>query len=219
MHGQLFIVATPIGNLRDITLRALDTLKSVEKIYCEDTRRTRILLAGCSIKTPIESFHQYSLGKIAKIIDELKSGADLAYVTDAGTPGIQDPGGQLVAAAREAGIQVVPVPGASSVTTLLSVSGIPTDEFYFAGYVPTKKGRQTFIKKILAFDVPVVFFETAPRLHKLFDQLIALGGADRTLIVGRELTKKFEEIRTGTPAELKVDFIKPLGEFVLVLRG
>jgi len=214
---SLFIVGTPIGNLQDITLRALDTLRAVEKIYCEDTRRTRVLLAGFSIKTPTESFHQHSEGKIGKIVEELKTGIELAYVTDAGTPGIQDPGGKLVAAARQAGVRVVPIPGASSVTALLSVAGIPADEFYFAGYIPTKKGRQTFLKKILALDVPVVFFETAPRFHKLLDQITDLGGADRILIVGRELTKKFEEIVTGTPAELKTNLPTPKGEFVIIV--
>ncbi len=215
----LYIVATPIGNLEDITLRALDTLKNVAKIYCEDTRRTKILLVRFNLKKSLESFHAHSLGKIEKIVRELESGLDIAYVTDAGTPGIQDPGGQLVAATREAGITVVPIPGPSSVTAILSVAGIAVDEFYFAGFIPTKKGRQTFLKKILSHDQPVVLFETAPRLSKLFDQLIALGGADRTLIVGRELTKKFEEIRVGTPAELKQLFSQPRGEFVIVLRG
>lgn len=217
MTEMLYVVATPIGNLQDITLRALDTLKGVEKIYCEDTRRTKLLLARFGVEKPVESFHQHSTDKIEKIVSELKDGADLAYLTDAGTPGIQDPGGQLVATARLAGVRIVPIPGASAVTALLSVAGIPADEFYFAGYLPTKKGRQTFIKKILALNVPVVFFETAPRLHKFFDQIVDLGGAERMIIVGRELTKQFEEIKTGTPENLKSYFLKPRGEFVLVL--
>lgn len=213
---MLYIVATPIGNLGDITFRAVEVLKSVDKIYCEDTRRTATLLRHYHIEKPTASFHQHSPGKIESIIKELKEGMDLAYVSDAGTPGIQDPGGQLVAAAREAGVEVSPLPGASSVTALLSVSGIPTDNYFFTGYVPTKKGRQTFIKKILTFNSPVVFFETAPRLHKFLDQLIDLGGSDRSLIVGRELTKQFEEIQTGKPEELKELINKPRGEFVLI---
>lgn len=214
---MLYVVATPIGNLDDMTFRAVEVLRSVEKVYCEDTRRTRILLARFNLTTPTESFHQHSDQKIEAIVRELKSGADFAYVTDAGTPGINDPGGKLVAAARAAGVQIVPVPGASAVTALLSVAGIPSEKFYFAGYVPTKKGRETFIKKILGRDESTVFFETAPRLHKFFDQLINLGGENRRLIVGRELTKQFEEVVDGTPTELKAHFAAPKGELVLVL--
>ena len=216
---SLYIVATPIGNLEDITWRALDILKSVAKIYCEDTRRTKILLDRFAIKKPLESFHQHSLGKVAKVVAELKDGREIAYLSDAGTPGIQDPGGQLVAAARQVGVRIVPIPGPSAVTTLLSVAGIAADRFYFAGFVPTKKGRKIFIKKILATDVPVVIFETAPRLTKLFDQLIASGGAERSIIVGRELTKKFEEISVGSVVELQTMFTTepPRGELTVVI--
>lgn len=214
----LCIVATPIGNLGDITYRAIETLKSADKIYCEDTRRTKVLLARYNVARPVESFHQHSAGKIGQIINELTGGAEIAYVTDAGTPGIQDPGGLLVAAARNAAITIVPIPGPSAVTALLSVAGVPTDQFYFAGYIPTKKGRQTFLKKILAQTEPVVFFETGPRLQKLFDQLVELGGGNRSIIVGRELTKQFEEVKVGTPEELSAYFIKPMGEFVLLLN-
>ncbi len=217
MSSQLYIVATPIGNLGDITFRAIETLKAVDKIYCEDTRRTSKLINHFDIKKPLESFHEHSEGKIERIITELRQGDEIAYVSDAGTPGINDPGGKLVAAARTAGIGISPIPGASSLTALLSVAGIAADKFCFMGFVPTKKGRQTFVKKMLVSDVAVVFFETAPRLHKLLDQFIALGGENRALIAGRELTKQFEEIQTGTPVELKEYFAKPLGEFVLVL--
>src|SRR3989344_5500553 len=168
---MLYIVATPIGNLGDITFRAIETLKAVDKIYCEDTRRTSKLINHFDIKKPLESFHEHSEGKIERIIEELKSGDKIAYLSDAGTPGINDPGGKLVATARKAGITVSPIPGPSSVTALLSVAGIAADKFCFMGFVPTKKGRETFIKKMLSSENPVVFFETAPRLHKLFDQL------------------------------------------------
>jgi 16S rRNA (cytidine1402-2'-O)-methyltransferase len=216
---MLYIVATPIGNLEDITFRAVEVLKTVSKVYCEDTRRTKILCARFRIETPLESFHHYSDQKIAGIIHELKKGIDFAYVSDAGTPGVADPGGKLVEAAHQAGIQVIPIPGPSAVTALLSVAGIPANQYRFAGYVPTKKGRQTFIKKLIASEEPVVFFETAPRIQKFFDQVIELGGSERELVVGRELTKKFEEIKRGYPAELKSDFPNPKGEFVLVLVG
>src|SRR3989344_4573763 len=196
---MLYIVATPIGNLGDITLRAIETLKAVDKIYCEDTRRTSKLLNHFDIKKSLESFHEHSEGKIERIIDELKQGNEIAYVSDAGTPGINDPGGKLVAAARAAEFQVVPIPGPSSVTTLLSVAGIAADKFTFMGFVPTKKGRETFIKKMLVSEIPVVFFETAPRFHKFLDQISSLGGESRVLIVGRELTKQFEQIEVGTP--------------------
>jgi len=213
---MLYIVATPIGNLKDITFRAVEILKTAEKIYCEDTRRTRILCDEYGIQTRLESFHHYSENKIATIVEELSSGTEIAYVTDAGTPGIQDPGGKLVAAAREGGVEVTPIPGPSSITAILSVAGINTESFRFVGYVPTKKGRQTFIKKLLENSEPVVFFETALRLQKFFDQVAELGGVDRQFIVGRELTKKFEEIRQGSTAELKDYFTKPLGEFVII---
>jgi 16S rRNA (cytidine1402-2'-O)-methyltransferase len=217
---MLHVVATPIGNLQDITLRAVEVLAGAQKIYCEDTRRTRVLCAAHNIETPLESFHQHSTGKIDQIIGEIKAGLTIAYVTDAGTPGIQDPGGLLVERAHQEQIRVVPIPGPSSVTAILSVAGVPADSYWFAGYVPTKKGRQTFVKKLLSCDETVVFFETAPRLLKLFDQLIEFDGAQRTMIIGRELTKQFEEVRRATVAEHR-DYYRsnPLkGELVLVLR-
>jgi 16S rRNA (cytidine1402-2'-O)-methyltransferase len=216
---MLYIVATPIGNLQDITFRAIETLKHVDKIYCEDTRRTRLLLDHFSISKPTESYHHHSDHKIPGIIHELKNGFELAYVSDAGTPGLSDPAGKLVAAARAAGIDVVPLPGASAITTLLSVAGVYANEFRFAGYVPTKKGRQTFLRSILAEEVPVVFFETAPRFVKLLDELTTLGGEERVLVVGREVTKKFEEIVSETVTKLKDRFnaVAPRGEFVVVL--
>ena len=219
MAPMLYIIATPIGNLGDITFRAVETLKNVDKIYCEDTRRTSKLLAHFAIQKPLESFHEHSEAKIERIVEELKNGGEIAYVSDAGTPGINDPGGKLVDAARSAGIEISPIPGPSSVTALLSVAGIAADKYSFMGFVPTKKGRETFLKKMLLSETPVVFFETAPRLHKLFDQLISLDGGERNLIVGRELTKKFEEIKTGLPAELKEHFVKPIGELVLILTS
>lgn len=216
---MLYIVATPIGNLQDITFRAIETLKSVDKIYCEDTRRTRLLLDHFDISKPTESYHHHSDHKIPGIVRELRDGLTLAYVSDAGTPGLSDPAGKLVAAAREAGIQVSPLPGASAITSLLSVAGVYANEFRFAGYAPTKKGRQTFLRSILAENVPVVFFETAPRFLKLLDELTSLESQSRRLVVGRELTKQFEEIISETVQELKNRFTDqaPRGEFVLVL--
>jgi len=216
---MLYITATPIGNLGDITFRAVETLKTVDKIYCEDTRRTRVLLDHYQISKPLESYHHHSDHKIPGIVRELKAGQTLAYVSDAGTPGLSDPAGKLVSAARAAGVTVSPLPGPSAITALLSVAGIYANEFNFAGYIPTKKGRQTFVRNLLTETVPVVFFETAPRLVKLLDELIANSGDERQLIIGRELTKQFEEVKTGAVSALG-DYFKqnpPRGEFVLIL--
>lgn len=216
----LYIVGTPIGNLADMTMRGIETLKKVERIYAEDTRRSRILLSHYEVTTPLDSFHHHSSPqKLTAIITQLADGHDLAFVTDAGTPGLADPGGLLVQAAHQAGVLVVPVPGVSAVTALLSVAGAPANQFYFAGYVPTKKGRQTFVKNILASPETVVFFETAPRLVKFLELCQEFGDSGRTLIVGRELTKQFEEVRRGTVAELLTHFqaTPPRGELTLVL--
>ncbi|QQG49898.1 MAG: 16S rRNA (cytidine(1402)-2'-O)-methyltransferase [Candidatus Berkelbacteria bacterium] len=213
---MLYIVSSPIGNLKDITFRAVETLQTVEKIYCEDTRRTKILLEHYHIVKPLESYHHHSDYKIPSIVKELKAGKNLAYLSDAGTPGIADPAGKLVAAARQAAVEVVPIPGASSVTAILSVAGIYANAYQFWGYVPTKKGRETFIKELLVAKLPVVFFETAPRLQKFFTQVKELGGGSQWFLVGRELTKQFEEIASGTPEELSTHFATPKGEFVIV---
>lgn len=218
----LYIVGTPIGNLGDMTLRAIETLKKVERIYAEDTRRSRILLNHYEITTPLDSFHHHSAPqKLTAIIEQLATGHDLALVTDAGTPALADPGGLLAQAAHQAGILVVPIPGVSAVTALLSVAGVPANQFYFAGYVPTKKGRQTFVKSILANTETVVFFETAPRLVKFLELCQEFGGSEREIIVGRELTKQFEEVRRGTVAELLAYFqtTAPRGELTLVLTA
>lgn len=217
---MLSIVATPIGNLQDITLRAIEVLKSADKIYCEDTRVSRVLLNKYEITSPIESFHHHSSDqKIAQIINELKDGQDVAYVTDAGTPGVSDPVGKLVEAVAAAGLEASPIPGASAVSAILSVSGIDTTRYQFWGFVPTKKGRQTFIKNIIASEIPVVVFETAPRIEKFLNQIIEFGGADRRLILGRELTKKFEQIVRGQPAEILSKLTERRGEFVVVING
>jgi len=216
----LYIVATPIGNLADITLRALETLKNVDKILCEDTRRTRQLLGAYNISKPLDSLHQHTTPeKLERVVADLGAGLDMAYVSDAGTPGISDPGGVLVERARKQGVQIVPIPGPSAVTTLLSAAGVPADSFWFTGFLPTKKGRQTKLKEILNFPDTVVCYETGPRLLRLCRELSELGGSGVTLTVGRELTKKFEEIVVGSPEQIREYFTKnkPQGEFVLIL--
>jgi len=217
----LFVVGTPIGNLADITLRGIETLKKVSVIYAEDTRRTRLLLEHFSINCPLVSLHQHSSrDKLGKIVERLKRGEVAALVSDAGTPAIADPGGELVSMARAAGVEIVPIPGVSAVTTLLSVAGLPAQRYWFVGYLPTKKGRQTLIKQIIASQETVVFFETALRLPRLFGELLALGGQEKTIVIGRELTKKFEEIKVGTVKELADSYSGRAirGEITIVMR-
>lgn len=216
MHGTLFVVATPIGNLEDITARALRAMNEADLIACEDTRRTKILLSHYNIDTPTVSYHQHSqLSKLDFLIEELKKGKSIALVSDAGTPGISDPGGVLVASAITAGISVVAVPGVSALTMLASVAGIPMDRFVFLGFLPHKKGRETAFKKLAASEFPVIFYESPHRILKTLAILVSFGGH---VIVGRELTKKFEEVMRGTAQEAMEYFSehKIQGEFTLI---
>ena len=216
MSGTLYIVATPIGNLEDITLRALAVLKRVDLIACEDTRRTKILLNHYQIKNSLVSFHQHSkIQKIDRIIAELRSGADVALVTDAGTPGISDPGGVLVARCVSEQVTVRPIPGPSALTALVSVAGIPMDQFLFLGFLPHKKGRRKVIDQIVKSEVPVVFYESPYRILKT---LAALSEYEGRLIIGRELTKQFEEVVRGTAKEVYQEFEsrKIQGEFTVI---
>ncbi|RJR31609.1 16S rRNA (cytidine(1402)-2'-O)-methyltransferase [Candidatus Parcubacteria bacterium] len=217
--SKLYIVATPIGNLEDITLRALRILKEVDLIACEDTRVTKKLLDHYQIGKPLSSFHQHSrIFKIDFLINEIKKGKNIALVTDAGTPGISDPGGVLVAEAVKNNIPLEPIPGPSALATLISVSGIPMEKFYFYGFLPHKKGKQTIIKELIGSRYPVVFFESRHRMIKTLEMLKT--ESDKVnLIVGRELTKKFETIYRGnisdTIEQIKKDCEK--GEFVVIV--
>lgn len=216
--GILYVVATPIGNLEDITLRALRILKEVDLIACEDTRRTGILLKHYNIEKPLVSFHQHSkLQKIDFLIERLKSGKNIALVTDAGTPGISDPGGVLIAEAIKNNIKVESIPGPSALAAILAVSGIAADKFLFLGYLPKKKGRQTLIQKISQSEIPVVLFESP---YRIIDNLKSIRGfaGDRYVIIGRELTKKFEEIYRGKISEV-LPKIRSQGEFVIVITN
>lgn len=215
--GTLYIVATPIGNLEDITLRAIRVLREVAAIACEDSRVTRKLLNKYDIRTPLITYHQHSRGN--EIIHRLTAGGDVALVTDGGTPGIQDPGGKLVREALNAGIKVVPIPGASALTTALSAAGIKADIFYFVGFLPKKRGRQTLFKEMAELDTPVVIYESPMRVVKTLKDINKFLG-NRQIIIARELTKKFEEIKEGSPAELIDYFSKrpPKGEFVLIIH-
>jgi 16S rRNA (cytidine1402-2'-O)-methyltransferase len=216
--GTLYVVGTPIGNLEDITLRALRILKEVDVIACEDTRITKRLLERYEIATPMISYHQHStVGKIDFLIEKLQSGKNIALVSDAGTPGIADPGGLLVRAVHEQGITVVAIPGPSALASEISISGMPSERFLFLAH---KKGRETIMKQIADAEHPVIFYESVHRISKALEQLLS-AGIDREIIVGRELTKQFETIYRGTPQEIisKLTAEQMKGEFVVLVSG
>lgn len=219
--GILYIVATPIGNMGDITLRAIDILKSVNLVLCEDTRVTRKLLDRYEIKTPSLSYHQHSkIKRIDEIRERLLGGENMALVTDAGTPGISDPGNVLVGEVIMAGIRVVPIPGASAIGALISVAGIDMQKFVFLGFPPHKKGRQTFFKEAINFKYPVMYYDSPHRLLKNLELLKELG-YNKNVIIGRELTKMFEEVIRGNADEI-IDYFsqkeKIKGEIVVILK-
>ncbi len=220
MAGALYVVATPIGNLQDITLRALETLKTVDLIAAEDTRHTKKLLQHYGIETPLISFHQHSgERRIEQIIQRIQAGESVALVTDAGTPGVSDPGGALAEAAHQAGIRVIPIPGASAVTAVLSVAGLPAHRFRFEGFPPRKEGaRRQFFESLQGEDTPIVFYESPHRLLKTLQAAYETLG-DCTVVVGRELTKQFEEIFRGKLSEAIAHWQSkpPKGEFVVVV--
>jgi 16S rRNA (cytidine1402-2'-O)-methyltransferase len=228
----LYIVATPIGNLEDISLRALKILKEVDLILCEDTRVTKKLLDHYGIKTPVLSYHQHSkLQKIDYIIDLLKEGKNLALVSDAGTPGISDPGNNLikVITGSDPAIKIVPAPGPSAVTCAASISGFPMDKFLFLGFPPKKRKRKKFFEEVINSKYPVIFYESPYRIIKtlkelssLFVQIRAQIREDsREVVVCRELTKKFETIYRGKIDEVieKIEKDKIKGEFVIIVEA
>jgi 16S rRNA (cytidine1402-2'-O)-methyltransferase len=218
---MLYIVSTPIGNLEDITLRAIRMLKESDYIAAEDTRQTRKLTAKHEIKTTTLSFHSYSSDtKLEKIIDLLKEGKTVSLVSDAGTPGISDPAYSLTKRAIEEGIEIVPIPGPSSLLAALVASGLPMDKFLYLGFLPLKKGRQTLLKSLAEEPRTLVIFESPHRLIKTLNQLQEYLG-DRDIAVCRELTKIYEEILRQPISEAIEHFTmkKPKGEFVLVVKG
>jgi 16S rRNA (cytidine1402-2'-O)-methyltransferase len=201
--GILYIVATPIGNLGDITLRALETLKSVDTVLSEDTRVTGNLLRYFEISKPLVSFHEHTeTDKAGKLIARMLAGESMALVTDAGTPGISDPGNVLVALAIESGVRVVPIPGANALGAIVSVAGIDMREFAFLGFPPHKKGRETFFRGVAETTMPVIYYESPHRVIKNLELLMELG-PNKKLVLGRELTKIFEEVVRGNVSEVK----------------
>lgn len=215
----LYVVATPIGNLEDITLRALRILREVKLIAAEDTRKTRRLLTNYEIKTPVTSYYEHNkITKLDYILDCLKQG-DVALVSEAGMPGISDPGYELIVAAGERDIPVVPVPGPSAVITALAVSGLPTDKFTYIGFLPNKvSARRRVLESVVAEPGSIIALEAPHRLQAaLADILFTLG--DRRIVICRELTKVYEEIFRGKVSEAIKHFKEPRGEFTLVLEG
>lgn len=219
---MLYIVPTPIGNLEDITLRALRVLKEVSVVLAEDTRTSRKLLDHYGIGTSLRSFHAFNEHAVVeRIADELTSGVDMALISDAGTPGISDPGFLLVRACVRRGVRIECLPGPTAFVPALVASGLPCNTFHFEGFLPHKKGRQTRLKYLAELPHTFVLYESPFRLLKCLDELIVVCGPERAACVARELSKLHEEVKTASLAELKEHFSKKdvKGEIVVVVAG
>lgn len=217
--GHLFVVGTPIGNLEDITLRAITTLKEVSIVLAEDTRNSKKLLSRHGIKTKMKSYHEHSSEKeTKKVINFLLDGKNLALISDAGTPTISDPGYGLLRECIKQKIKIIPIPGASAITTAISVSGLPSDSFSFHGFLPQKKGRLKKIKELVDINNTIILFESPYRLEKTLTQLLEHLG-NRSVVVGRELTKLYEEIIRGNLKDILENFSKSKvkGEIVIMI--
>jgi 16S rRNA (cytidine1402-2'-O)-methyltransferase len=224
--GRLSVVATPIGNLEDITLRALRVLKEVEYVLCEDTRVTGKLLAHYGIKAKLKRYDAHASEKVhADILRDLEEGKHIALVSDAGTPGVSDPGVFLVARVREAlpDVRIDAIPGTSALTASFSIAGIAGNEFVFLGFVPHKKGRETFFKALSSYGMPVIFYESTHRIMKTLESLVEHLSETATVTIARELTKMHEEVVKGTSAQvfeyftMHPDHVR--GEFVVLVSG
>jgi len=219
--GALYVVATPIGNLNDLTHRAQYIMSHVDLIAAEDTRTSGVLLRHYDIRTQLRSYHSYNLKtETPRLVGLLQQGKSLALISDAGTPGISDPGYQLVQACIEQDIKVVPIPGASALTAALPVSGLPINRFVFEGFLPLKKGRKTRLELLGREDRTVVIYESPHRIERTVNELIESFG-DRKCVMARELTKKFEEVFRGTLLGLKIKLKKQKakGEIVLLIAA
>ena len=221
--GTLFLVSTPIGNLGDMSHRAVEVLSSAALVIAEDTRHSRRLLEHYRISTPLSSYHEHNEAKeTPRLIARLRAGDSIALISDAGTPLISDPGSRLVAAALEAGLAVVPIPGASSVMAALVASGLPLERFTFFGFLPRKgRERTDILTEIVESRGTVVLFEAPNRVSTTLDALVEAGAGERQAVVARELTKRFEEFKRGSVAKLASVYGKadPKGEVVLVIAG
>lgn len=221
--GILYVVATPIGNLADITLRALETLRTVDRIACEDTRVTGVLCKHYGIPTPLFAYHEHNSDHVVpKIIASLQAGHNIALVSDAGTPLISDPGYRLVVAARAAGLRVVPLPGASSILCALSASGMPTEHIHYAGFLPNNTtARKESFAQLARIDATLVLLESNHRLVDSLRDAASILGTSRRAVIGRELTKHFEEFTSGTLEELAQNYAarsQVKGEIVLMIE-
>ena len=220
--GSLFVVATPIGNLGDITLRAVEVLKSVSVIVAEDTRHSRTLMTHLGISTPMTAYHEHNEARESpRLVRRMMAGESVALISDAGTPLLSDPGARLVAAALEAGLRVVPVPGASALLSALVASGISADQFTFLGFLPRKGGeRESMLRIISRSPFTTVLYESPQRVSATLADLVEAGCGDRAAALARELTKRFEEVRHGTVASLHEGTADGMrGEIVLVIAG
>jgi len=219
---MLYLVPTPIGNLRDITLRAIDVLQSVDLILAEDTRTSGVLLQHHQIQKPITPFHQHNEHAVTPhLLAQLQAGKKMALITDAGTPGISDPAFLLVRACIQNNVQVECLPGATAFVPALVNSGIPATRFAFEGFIPQKKGRQTLLRQLATETRTMIFYESPYRLVKTLEDFATHFGAERPCSVSRELTKKFEETKRGTLAEVAAYFREKgvKGEIVIVVQG
>ena len=219
---SLYVVPTPIGNLGDITFRALDILKSVDVILAEDTRTSGILLKHYQIAKPLQPFHSFNEHKaLQSVVQKLKHGEKMALISDAGTPGISDPGFLLVRECLKEGLAIECLPGATALVPALVKSGFPTDRFVFEGFVPHKKGRQTLLRELATEERTIILYESPHRLTKTLEQMLEFFGSDRLVSVSRELTKLHEETFTGTLNATLAHFLKKevKGEIVLIING
>jgi 16S rRNA (cytidine1402-2'-O)-methyltransferase len=219
--GALYIVSTPIGNLDDITLRAIKILSGVDFVAAEDTRKTKFLLDHLQITKPLVSYYSYNESRrVPELLERLAQGKSVAVVTDAGTPGISDPAFLLIRAAIERSIRVIPIPGATAAIAALVVSGLPTDRFVFEGFLPVKKGRKTKFTELKTEQRTIVIYESPFRVERTLQDIATYLG-DRYVVVARELTKKFEEIVRGPVSEVlqQISLSATKGEYVIVLQG
>jgi len=219
---SLYLIPTPIGNLGDITLRSLETLKAVDTILAEDTRKSGILLKHYSISKPLQSFHIFNEHQtLSGLIQRMKNGEVMALISDAGTPGIADPGFLLVRESLKNELVIECLPGATAFVPALVKSGFPTDRFVFEGFVPHKKGKQTFLKRLAEEDRTIIFYESPHRLIKTLEMMVEFFGDTREVSVSRELTKMFEETFTGKLADVLLHFTakEVKGEIVIVIHG
>jgi 16S rRNA (cytidine1402-2'-O)-methyltransferase len=219
--GTLFLVATPIGNLEDITYRAVKVLNSVDLIAAEDTRKTKILLDHYNINKPMTSYYSYNeKARTPQLIEKLLAGQSIALVSDAGTPGISDPAFHIVQQALENGISIIPIPGPTAFISALIVSGLPTDRFVFEGFLPLKKGRKTKLESLKLESRTIILYESPHRIRKTLTEIQNYFG-NRNVVVARELTKKFEEIVRGSVQSVLSEILKktPRGEYVVIIEG